>query len=245
LLISIITPCLNRVEFVAVAIQSVLDQNYPQVEHIIMDGGSTDGTLEILSGYAHLEVFSQSDSGIYDAINKGIKLAHGEVIGVLNTDDFYEPQIFDEVADLFINHPEIDAIVGNASILVENTPGEWGTLMTFPRVQPNQLLARATTGAPTFNSWFFRKRLCEDLGGFDIRYLYVADRDFLIRMALKNKSFLGLDRFVYHYRMHPGSITLSGTDSGEADYMFESRNLAERYLKLVRDDPGIRHYFKE
>jgi glycosyltransferase involved in cell wall biosynthesis len=208
----------------------VRKQDYPYVEHIVMDGGSTDGTLEVLGQYPHLRIFSQPDHGIYDALNKGLRLANGEVIGFLNTDDLYEPGIFATVAQTFKDNPDIDALVGGASIFYEKIPGEWVTLATFPCILRDELMARSTKGAPIFNAWFFRKRLFDEVGLFDHRYLYVADRDFLIRMAFQNRCYASLDRPFYHYRMHPGSYTLSGQDSGEDAFMFETRALAERYI---------------
>lgn len=230
MLISIITPCLNRAGFIAEAVESVLQQNDATSEHIVMDGGSIDGTLDVLSRYTHLRVFSQPDKGIYDAINKGLQKAHGDVVGLLNTDDLYEPGIFGVIASTFANNPEIDAVVGGASIFTDRPEGARVTLAEFPCVAQNELLWRATVGAPVFNAWFFRKRLCDELGGFDLSYLYVADRDFLIRMALQRKRYASLDRAFYKYRMHPGSYTLSGSDSGEAPFMFECRSLAEKYI---------------
>jgi glycosyltransferase involved in cell wall biosynthesis len=232
LLISIITPCLNRAGFVAEAVESVRRQDYPYVEHIVMDGGSTDGTIEVLGNYPHLLVFSQPDAGIYDALNKGIRLARGEALGFLNTDDLYEPGIFGSVAKTFMDNPEIDALVGGASIFYEKSNGERVTAAIFPRIAQNELLVGATQGAPIFNAWFFRKRLFDELGIFETPYRYVADRDFLIRMAFHARSYASLDRTFYHYRMHPGSYTLSGQDSGEAEFMFECRALAERYIRL-------------
>ncbi|MBN1416361.1 MAG: glycosyltransferase, partial [Bacteroidales bacterium] len=92
--ISIITPCLNRVEFIRTAIESVLAQNYQNFEHIIIDGGSTDGTLELLKKYQHVIFVSEPDENLYEAINKGIRLASGKIIGHLNSDDFYSKAIF-------------------------------------------------------------------------------------------------------------------------------------------------------
>jgi hypothetical protein len=222
----------------------VQQQDYPYVEHIVMDGGSADGTLEVLGHYPHLRVFSQLDEGIYDALNKGLRLARGEVIGFLNTEDLYEQGIFATVAQTFNDHPDLDALVGGASIFYEKFPGEWVTLTAFPCILQDELLTRATQGAPIFNAWFFRKRLFDELGVFDTHYLYVADRDFLIRMAFQNPCYVSLDRPFYHYRMHPGSYTLSALDSGEDPFMFECRTLAERYLRLKGIGPRALKCFK-
>jgi glycosyltransferase involved in cell wall biosynthesis len=230
MLISIVTPCLNRVGFVAEAIESVRHQDHPDVEHIVVDGGSTDGTLDLLARYPGVSVSSEPDGGIYDGLNKGIARANGDVIGFLNTDDVYEPDVFAAVAETFDDRPEVDAVVGGATIYRQPSSGERLTLMSFAAVAPGELLQRATCGAPIFNAWFFRRHLFGRLGNFDTRYLYVADRDFLIRMALQACQYANLDRSVYHYRMHPGSVTLSGHESGEDDWMFECRAVAERYL---------------
>jgi glycosyltransferase involved in cell wall biosynthesis len=143
LLVSIITPCFNRAGLVADAVESVRQQDHPDVEHIVMDGGSTDGTLEVLGRYSHLRVFSQPDEGIYDALNKGLRLARGEVVGFLNTDDLYERGIFGTVAQAFRDDPEIDALVGGASIFYERPQGERVMLASFPCVPPGGLLLRA------------------------------------------------------------------------------------------------------
>ncbi len=113
---SVITPSFNRVEFVRTAIESVLAQHYEPFEHIIMDGGSTDGTLELLASYPHLRVVSEPDQGLYDALNKGISMARGEIIGQLSSDDFYAPGIFSLIAELFSQNPEADAVSGGARI---------------------------------------------------------------------------------------------------------------------------------
>jgi glycosyltransferase involved in cell wall biosynthesis len=229
--ISIITPCLNRAAFVTEAVESVRRQRYPAVEHIIMDGGSTDGTLEVLKQFPEVQVRSEPDKGLYDALNKGLRLASGEIVGFLNTDDLYEPDTFGDVAQLFRHQPEIDAIVGGATIFRDRPQGEEPlTVAAFGCIRPGELLWRATRGAPIFNAWFFRKRLLDNVGDFDNRYPYVADRDLLIRMALRHATYACLDKPLYRYRMHAGSFTLSGKDSGEDPWMFDSRSLAERYL---------------
>jgi len=114
--ISIVTPSFNSAKFIEDCIQSVLNQNYLNFEHIIIDGGSTDGTIEIKK-YPHLKWISEPDEGIYDAMNKGIKLSSGEIIGILNSDDFYEPNIFMSIATIFRKDPKIALVHGDMKII--------------------------------------------------------------------------------------------------------------------------------
>ena len=114
-LVSIITPSFNRADLIGHAIESVLKQDYSPIEHIIIDGGSTDGTLDLLAQYPHLKVVSGPDNGMYDALNKGLKLAQGEIIGFLNTDDLYAPDMLKEIAGYFSN-AEVEAVAGRAGV---------------------------------------------------------------------------------------------------------------------------------
>src|SRR5687768_6412703 len=109
IIFSIITPSYNRASLIQNAIESVMAQNYPHLEHIVIDGGSTDDTLELLSSYPHLHVLSEPDRGVYDALNKGLSIAQGEIIGQLNTDDYYQSDIFQKIQDYFDKNPEVDA----------------------------------------------------------------------------------------------------------------------------------------
>lgn len=217
-LISIITPCLNRAAYIREAVESVLAQHYPNFEHIIMDAGSTDGTLDILHSYPHLHVVSEPDRGMYDGINKGLHLAHGEIIGLLNTDDLYAGGCFDAVAAAFDLHPQALAVVGGITTFTEGPDGPV-TIATVPAIEPDEFWIRLTRGHPVTNAWFFRPAVFERVGYFDDRYLYSSDRYFLIRAALDgNVRPIPIKRILYHYRQHSGSVTISTVDSRAADY---------------------------
>lgn len=217
-LISIITPCLNRAAFIREAVESVLAQNYPNFEHIVMDGGSTDGTLDILRAYPHLRVVSEPDRGMYDGINKGLRLACGEIIGLLNTDDLYAEGCFDTVAAAFDQNPEALAVVGGISTFTEGPDGPV-TIETVPTIESDEFWVRLTRGHPVTNAWFFRPAVFERVGYFDDRHLYSSDRYFLIRAALDGDVRpIPIHRILYHYRQHSGSATISTVDSRASDY---------------------------
>ena len=112
--ISIVTPSYNQGRFIEDSIQSVLNQNYPNFEHIIIDNCSTDGTLEILKKYPHLDWISESDRGQSHGLNKGFHRSRGEWILWLNADDYCLPGVFEKVSYTFSDYPEFDVIYGEA-----------------------------------------------------------------------------------------------------------------------------------
>ena len=118
--ISIITPVYNGARFIEACIQVVIDQHCTEAEHIIIDGGSTDGTVNVIERYAakypHIRWVSEPDQGQSDAMNKGLVLARGEIVGFLNVDDYYEPNVLNRVADIFKALPEPSLLVGNCNV---------------------------------------------------------------------------------------------------------------------------------
>ncbi len=110
--ISIVTPSLNQVAYIQDAIESVRSQKYPNVEHLVIDGGSTDGTVELLRKYPDVRWLSEPDKGQADAVSKGFQMATGDILGWLNTDDYYLPGAFATVADRFAADPAPDVAYG-------------------------------------------------------------------------------------------------------------------------------------
>lgn len=217
-LISIVTPCLNRADYIAEAVESVLFQNFPSFEHIVTDAGSSDGTLDILRTYPHLRVVSEPDQGIYDAINKGIRMARGEIIGLLNTDDLYAEGCFAAVATAFEQSPDALAVVGGVTVFRDEAGGR-RTLTVTPAIEPDELWFRLIQGSPATNGWFFRRRVFEQVGYFDLRYHYASDRGFLILAALDGGIRpVPIRRVLYQYRQHSGSATLTSLGSRSPEH---------------------------
>lgn len=223
-LISIITPCLNRKNFIEKAIESVLNQDYKQVEHIIVDGGSTDGTLELLQKYGHLKVISEPDKNLYDALNKGIQIAKGSIIGHLNTDDFYEPYCFSNIMDQFRINIDADSVAGGADVLLDAQ-----TLHTYNTDKHKNLEPyNIAFGMPIINARFFRKSVYEKVGLYDIRYKIAADREFLLRAYLSNIKTVQMDKIIYHYRQHESSLTFNNNQGNTLP------NVHPEYMDIIQ-----------
>jgi glycosyltransferase involved in cell wall biosynthesis len=213
--ISVITPCLNRVHLIGATVESVVAQDYSDFEHWIVDGGSSDGTLDQLKRYPHLRVVSEPDRGVYDAINKGIRLATGEIIILLNSDDLLVPGAFSLSADIFRNAVGT-MIVSAGCQIFRCTPD--GTEIEMHRYNDPRRYAlslrNVTIGTPNINARFFRRKVFEQIGDFDLAYPIAADRDFLIRAALRQLPDAPVAKVLYRYRWHSGSLTMNaGSDS--------------------------------
>jgi glycosyltransferase involved in cell wall biosynthesis len=208
--ISIITASLNRKEFVGAAIESVLAQNYSDFEHWIIDGGSSDGTLEFLQKYPHLKVHSEPDHGVYDAWNKGIERATGDFISILNTDDVYAPGAFHSCAKIVAASPSVPVVSGGCQIYRTTRRGEEIEMHRYQDPRRYRLsLRNATVGLPIINSRFFRRSLFDQLGRFDLAYAVASDRDFLIRASLAGVRDVCTSTIFYRYLWHAGSLTMN------------------------------------
>ncbi len=211
--LSIITPCFNRVDFIETAVESVLDQWREGMEHIIMDGGSTDGTLDLLQRYDHLTVISEPDENLYDAVNKGIARAKGDVVGWLNSDDRYLPDAFSTILDAFDANENVEMVCGGASLVTLGAEdnAQQSDLFNAPAnksLEFNDLLF----DVPIINARFFRRSLFERVGPFDLRYMPASDREFLIRCAIAGTRSASVDAVLHEYVLHSGSATIkSGT----------------------------------
>ena len=156
--------------------KSVLAQDHLDFEHIIMDGGSTDGTLELLAKYPHLRVVSEKDEGMYDALNKGLLIAQGEIIGFLNSDDLYTPGTFQKITEIF-KFSKADHGCCRYGSIRRSQPKSRLKFLEYTSIQPITFMYRVTIGAPILNAWFFRKEVFSSLGFFNNRYKIAADRE--------------------------------------------------------------------
>jgi glycosyltransferase involved in cell wall biosynthesis len=212
-------------------------QHWPDLEHIVVDGGSTDGTLEVLARYPHLQVISEPDDGIYDAWNKGIARCTGDVVGILNSDDLYAPGAFAEVARCFETAPEVDVVTGRAMQFAETDSGDWRVVARYEEPAGAELdPARLVFWGPIINARFLRIGLHRRTGPFAREYRIASDCDFMLRLACTRPQAAYLARELYFYRSHPGSLSLN--EEGRSDRRSYAEKLAIAQKWLDRDELG-------
>jgi glycosyltransferase involved in cell wall biosynthesis len=184
--VSIITVALNNAATIAGCIQSVNNQSYNNIEHIVIDGASKDDTLQLIKlmpGRVS-KIISEPDRGIYDAMNKGIKLATGDLIGILNADDFYEKRsIIETIVSVFKN-PEIDAVYGDVRYVRPNNLNKTVRYYSSKIWSPHMFRFGFMPGHPTF---FTYKRFFEEIGYYKDYYRISGDYELLIRFLYKAK----------------------------------------------------------
>jgi glycosyltransferase involved in cell wall biosynthesis len=180
-LVSIITPSFNQVEFLERTILSVLEQDYANVEYIIIDGGSTDGSLEVIRRYEDkiTSWISEPDLGQTDAINKGFNLASGEIIAWLNSDDTYLPGAIREAVNFFNLHPEVGMMYGAAYYIDEDDK----ILAAYPSAPTDYEGLRRGRTTISQQSMFFRRVIWSMVGPLDPTFYYAMDYDLWVRIA--------------------------------------------------------------
>ena len=227
---SIITATFNRAAMLREAIASVQAQGRDDVEHLIIDGASTDGTRELLAGYPHLRVISEPDRGIYDAFNKGLDLARGEIIHFLNSDDLLVPGALTAVHEAFAD-PSVELVSGGMDFFVREGNAEQVIRTENTEAALTFSLRQMLRGVPGLNARFFRRSLVERIGRFDLGLRIVADRDFLIRAALLHPRDAVLPRMVYRYRSHADSLTVQDSGGNSGVIRAEHVTMAEHHLR--------------
>jgi GT2 family glycosyltransferase len=200
---SVVTPSYNQGQFIRATIESVLSQGIHDLQYLVIDGGSRDGTLAILEEYSdRLSFVSETDEGTGDAVNKGLALSKAEIIGWLNSDDIYYPRTLPRVLELFHLHPEIDVIYGRAhhidehgAIIEEYPTEEW----SFDALTHHCIISQPAA--------FFRRRVVEKFGPLAIAHKYCVDYEFWIRLARRGARFLFVPEFFAATRLHDQAKT--------------------------------------
>lgn len=190
MLVSIITVCFNNRKFIPVAIESVLNQTYSDIEYIVIDGGSTDGTVDIIKSYGNriTKFISEPDRGIYDAMNKGLKLASGSIVGLLNSDDLYiDNHVISTVVEKF-KQSSCDVLYGDLYYVNADNPERIIRKWHTGYYVPDSFKKGWHPPHPTF---YVSKHIYDKYGYFDLEFKLAADFELMLRFLEKHhvKSF--------------------------------------------------------
>jgi len=233
--ISVITPSLNKAKYIEAAIKSVTAQDYGNFEHIIIDGGSTDGTLDILEKHPHLKWISEPDTGQSDAMNKGFSISSGDIIVYLNADDYLLPNAFKTVLQHFKNGSTF--VVGQVKVIMDDGK----TIISNPKVSFLEMLKWWETDSYCCNpvGYFYLKEVQEAVGGFNVMLHHSMDYEFLLE-ASRKFSFKKIDSVLGVFRLTAETKTLA-TQHRHYDIKFDFCN---KYLTEL-DKDYVRKYTRE
>ena len=224
--ISIITPSFNQGQYIEETILSVLGQGYPNLEYIIIDGGSTDSTKDVIAKYQDRITYwvSEKDNGQSDAINKGLKRATGEIVAWLNSDDTYLPGALHEVAKQFVDHPSAGIVVGN----VRNDYADGHSDVHNNIFEPVDFISRVAIHQPGV---FWKRELNERFGYLDPSFYYLMDQELWVRIFF-NTECIKTDKVLAAFRIHDEAKT----GKNPLGLYLDFRRIFSRLLNSVSDN---------
>lgn len=212
--ISIVTPSLNSGKYLEEAVQSVLCQGYPDFQHVVFDGGSTDSTLEILSKYPHLEWSSEPDRGQAHALNKGFRIVDGDIVGWLNADERYLPDCFLRIAGFFLSNPSTDIAYGDYRVIHED-----GSVFSLRRALDFDLFTLKYSHTLNIETaaTFLHRRILDRGNYLNEEYQYAMDSEYFLRLALDGSRFKYVPGYLADYRWHSECKTASNRHEMEEE----------------------------
>ncbi len=233
--ISIITPVYNGIRFIAPCIENVIAQECPAVEHIIVDGGSTDGSVDVIRSYAekypHIRWISEKDRGQSDALNKCIAMSTGNILSSLNVDDYYEPGTLNFVLEKFVTLPVPSLLVGNCTVWDDDGKILW---VNKPKCLKLKKLLVANEKRYPFpvnpSAYFYHKSLHDIIGMYDPEIHYEMDLDFVIK-AIKNSHAIYVDVALGNFRFIRGTKTFDDFKNGNG--MSRYKTFIDKNRKLL------------
>lgn len=208
-LVSIITPSFNQVRYIEATIRSVLTQDYPRIEYIIVDGGSTDGTVEMIRKYENKFAgwVSEKDKGQTDAINKGFARATGDILAWINSDDTYEPGAVSAAVNYLLEHPEVGMVYGDCNFI--NETGK--VIGRFNAAQTDHHLIRQGYVHIPQQTMFFRANLWRQVGPLDPSFYFAMDYDLWTRISARSEIKYVPQTWA-NFRLHTSGKTILADD---------------------------------
>ena len=219
--ISVITPSFNMLGYLKRCCASVADQGGPSHEHIVVDGMSTDGTIEWLKKKEGIRCLVEPDNGMYDAVNKGLDLSRGAVVSYLNCDEQYLPGTLAFVSDFFQDNPDVDILFGDFLVVRPD-----GSLLAYRKAIPPRWFYFCTAHLYLFTcTMFFRRRILDGGMRFNSAYKAVADEEFVVQ-ALRN------GHKAKYVRRYMAAFTFTGENRSQTVAALEERRLMRRSVPL-------------
>lgn len=244
-LFTIITPTLNASGTVEEAISSVLAQGEP-CEHLVMDGGSSDRTVEIASSFPQCTVHSGRDRGLYDAMNRGAFFARGEWLVFLQADDWLPEGALVAWREAIEANPGVEVVTGSAEAVRSVGEGLVETEWRRTEVAEKELAAGVIAlGEPMLNARAIRKSVFKQHGPFDLAYSLASDRDFLLRLAKARPACVAIEAMTYRYRWHDGSRTMNAGNSLSRRLTAENLAIARKHLADPSWSAGDKRAFRQ
>jgi glycosyltransferase involved in cell wall biosynthesis len=243
--VTIITVCYNRKATIEKAIKSVLEQNYNDIEYIIIDGNSTDGTKEIIESYRDRisQYISEPDKGMYDAINKGLKLATGDIIGLMHSDDeFYDKNAIKRIAARFDYETGIDGVYGNGVYVSNDTEERLvrdriGGIFSLKKVKEGWL--------PLHPTVYLKKSVIDKHGFYNLDFKIASDTEFLLRYLYKYKIKMGYVN-AYIVKMRMGGMSTNVKRAFEVLYedykIYKFHGLAAFLVVFLKKSIALKQY---
>jgi glycosyltransferase involved in cell wall biosynthesis len=229
--ISIITPSLNQGDFIEKTLLSVLSQEYPNLEYLVVDGGSSDKTLKILEKYNQkIKWISERDRGQTDAINKGLKMTSGSIVGYLNADDLLAPGALWKTAEIFSTHQDAMWLIGRCNIIDEYDQVSRGSITSYKNLllHVSSFPTLVITNYISQPATFWRRCLIDEFGLFDETLHYVMDYEYWLKLYSKYPPFL-TPAYLASFRVHQHSKTTAKGHS--TAYIDEEKVIIQRYTK--------------
>jgi glycosyltransferase involved in cell wall biosynthesis len=227
-LITIVTVCYNSEHLISETIKSVLNQTYNNIEYIIIDGASTDRTLDIIKEYkpkfnGKMKLISEPDKGIYDAMNKGIESAYGEFIYFLNSGDlFFNNNIVEQVIKEFIKRSNIDIIYGNINIQI--SPNN-----QFIKKYKNINFFSLMRHTICHQALFVKTRIFEEIGDFNTKYKFASDYDWIIKCYINKFNFRYIDKIIVNYDFNG----ISSLNENKNHIINERRKIIREHFNFI------------
>jgi glycosyltransferase involved in cell wall biosynthesis len=244
--ICIVTPSFNQAAFIAEALESVKAQHYPATEHIVIDGGSTDGTVDILRRYSsepgwdHLRWVSERDRGQSDALNKGFRMATGDIVGWLNSDDRYRLSCFRSVVKGFEINPGTDILYGDYTWIDEQ--GQITQIRREIAFSYFILKYHHTLYIPS-TATFYRSKIFDDGNFIDENLHFSMDYEFFLRLARTGYHFKHISKLLADFRWHSRSKTVASVESQFREFdqiVRQNSPLLRRFSGSVTQEIALR-----